>query len=253
MKKSVLLIVIIIISLNSFSENNDFKEKFKIANRLYTSGQFEEAVKIYEELTKSKYESPELYFNLANSYYRMNNVGLSIYWYKKAEILNPLDEDIKYNLELANLRVENLPPVFPKNALAVFYDNLVLTFPCSVWGIASIIFFLIFISLIFLNIKSQISKTKKLVFIASMLALFFSLISILFTSSHNKKIYTNNKAVVISSQIMLKSTPGNNGNDLFPVYEGFFVTIENNTGEQVEIKLSDGRKGWISTKNLKIL
>jgi tetratricopeptide (TPR) repeat protein len=253
MKKSISLILLISIAFNAFSGNTDFNERFKKGNQLYTSGQYEDAVKIYNELTDSKYESPELYFNLANCYYRLNNVGLSIYWYKKAELLSPGDDDIKYNLDLANLRVQNLPPVLPENAISAFYYQLVLAFPIQVWGIASMVFFLTFLGLFFLNIKSNTSRRKKSAFIFSLAALLISLITIFFTGSSHSKLNAKDKAVVMTEQINLKSAPNTNGINLFPVYEGFYANIESTSGKFVEIKLTDGRKGWIMSENLKEL
>lgn len=253
MKKAYIILVFIGIALNAFPGNTPFEEKFKEGNRLYTAGQFNDALKIYSEIAESEFESPELFFNMANCYYRLNNVGLSIYWYKKAELLNPSDDDIKYNLELANLRVQNQPPEMPQTAVSAFYENLVLSFPIQVWGMASLIFFALFLGLIFLKIKSKTSKRKKLAVIFAALALMIALTTILFTSSQYKKVSSNDKAVVISRESIVKSAPGQGGTDLFPVYEGFYVKIESTSGNQAEIKLSDGRKGWISLDQIKIL
>jgi hypothetical protein len=253
MKKSISLVILIIVVFNAVSGNTDYSEKFKNGNRLYATGQYEEAAKIYNELASSDYESPDLYYNLGNCCYRMNNVGLSIFWYKKAELLNPGDEDIKYNLDLANLRVQNLPPVVPENAISAFYKTIVLSLPIHLWGIAGLSFFIAFLGFLFWSIKSETSKRKKAAIIFGLTALVISGVMVMFTASLNNTLNTKDKAVVISDQITLKSAPNTNGTNLFPVYEGFFVKVENISGDQAEIKLTDGRKGWIPVKNIKVL
>ena len=56
---------------------------FENANSAYNAGQFEKAVMLYKEILESGQHSAELYYNLANSYYRLNQVGESIFYFEK--------------------------------------------------------------------------------------------------------------------------------------------------------------------------
>ena len=61
---------------------------FEIANEMYKKGEYENAIQKYEFIEKSlKQESADLYFNLGNSYYKLNKVAPSIYYYEKALLL----------------------------------------------------------------------------------------------------------------------------------------------------------------------
>ena len=70
---------------------------FENANSAYNAGQFEKAVMLYKEILESGQQSAELYFNLANSYYRLNQVAESIFYFEKAKLIKPKDED-KYGV-----------------------------------------------------------------------------------------------------------------------------------------------------------
>ena len=54
------------------------------------------------------YESWELYYNLGNAFYKNRQIGPAILNYEKARKLAPNNEDVLFNLELANLRVGEL-------------------------------------------------------------------------------------------------------------------------------------------------
>ena len=54
----------------------------------------------YEQVSKNGYESPALYYNLGNCYFKLHNLPAAILSYERARRLAPRDEDIAYNLRL---------------------------------------------------------------------------------------------------------------------------------------------------------
>lgn len=75
-------------------------EAFRSANLLYESGNYEEAARSYEHLSRLGYQDATLYYNLGNSYYQMDDKGRALLNYLRAKRLAPLDEDIDANLSL---------------------------------------------------------------------------------------------------------------------------------------------------------
>ena len=75
-------------------------EAFRSANLLYESGNYEEAARSYEHLSRLGYQDATLYYNLGNSYYRMDDMGRALLNYLRAKRLAPLDDDIDTNLSL---------------------------------------------------------------------------------------------------------------------------------------------------------
>lgn len=75
-----ILYAFLLISQVFFAQNG-----FEKGNALYQKGQYQQAVEEYENVIKEdKLQSAELYFNLANSYYKLNKVAPSIYNYEKS-------------------------------------------------------------------------------------------------------------------------------------------------------------------------
>ena len=94
----LLMILCVLCTLNLFASNG---QNFTKANILYSESKFEEALKLYLDLEISKLESSSLFYNIANTYFRLSKIGSAIQYYKKALRLNPLDGDIKSNLDFA--------------------------------------------------------------------------------------------------------------------------------------------------------
>jgi tetratricopeptide (TPR) repeat protein len=78
---------------------------FEQANRLYEEGKFSEAASLYESMLKAGRRSPEIFFNLGNTYFREARLGRAIFNYRQAERMNPRDPDVQANLRFTRERV----------------------------------------------------------------------------------------------------------------------------------------------------
>jgi len=70
------------------------------ADTEYQKGNYQQAIRDYEELLKNG-ASAEIYYNLGNAYYRTDNITKAVLNYERARLLSPGDEDINFN-ELPN-------------------------------------------------------------------------------------------------------------------------------------------------------
>ena len=116
MKKNLLIILFLIQSFSLFAS----EEQVIIAksNKAYTEGYFANAVELYKKVLHLGFESPELYYNLGNSYYKLNELSSAILYYEKARKLDPGNEDVNFNLSVANSKIsdkiEPIPELFYK-------------------------------------------------------------------------------------------------------------------------------------------
>ncbi|MCD4792513.1 MAG: hypothetical protein K8R54_04710 [Bacteroidales bacterium] len=253
MNKLITTILIIIISLPAFSVSDNFEQKFQKANELYGQNNYEDALKLYKEIIAEGCESADLYYNIANTYYRLNVVGLSVCYYEKAKKTDPLNEDIIYNLDLAKLRINNNPVVIPEFAVISFFKKIIMCRTNEFWGIISLILFTTFLVSLFLYLYSKSSRQKKIRFLLSVLIFIFSVISFLFAQYQTGRLNSEDIGIIITAEINAKSSPDENATNLFKIYEGYKVFIEKKSNEWSEIKLTDGKKAWIKTENIKLL
>ena len=85
-------------SLGLFSQNEALFEK---ANTLYNEGKYAEAIDNYRAILETEKHSVDLYYNLANAHYKLDNIAPSIYYYEKALKLSPYDEETLNNYSFA--------------------------------------------------------------------------------------------------------------------------------------------------------
>lgn len=253
MKQIINTILIIIISYPLFAGTENYEQKFKEANNLFSQNKFEDALILFQEIINEDYASADLFYNTANTYYRLNSIGESIYYYEKAIQLSPDNEDYMYNLELTNLRVKNKPEILPKTALVSFIEDIIYIGSATFWAFIGISLFVLFLLVFFLYIKSQTSRRKKIYFLTSMIILFVSLSAMFFMQYQTSILNSDTEAIIITEETEARSSPDETASVLFSVYEGFKIEVEDKSGVWCEIKLTDGKKAWIKEEHIKRL
>lgn len=110
------------------------KTQFEQANKLYQQDKFEEAADAYQEILRSGYESAGVYYNLGNCYFQLDQLGLSILNYRRAEMLDPYDDEIRHNLELAKKAAIDDFETMPLPIFRSAYLKLLLLFKADTWA-----------------------------------------------------------------------------------------------------------------------
>ena len=64
------------------SSNQKVDEIFIQSNNYYTNGNYEAALDGYFEIINSGFESSELYFNIGNTFYKLNNITESNFYFE---------------------------------------------------------------------------------------------------------------------------------------------------------------------------
>ena len=113
--KKLLSVVIFLFGLVAFGQNETL---FNQATEAYNEGAYQKAVDNYLEILDNGQHSAELYYNLGNSYYKLNQIAPSIYYYEKALLLRPNDEEIKNNLAYANNMTLDAIETLPETGLS---------------------------------------------------------------------------------------------------------------------------------------
>jgi tetratricopeptide (TPR) repeat protein len=92
------LMVLILSTFSLGAAPQDSASAFEQANKLYEQGNFKEAAGAYEALIGRGVESPAIYFNLGNAWYKAGQNGRAIAAYLHAERLSPRDPNVRFNL-----------------------------------------------------------------------------------------------------------------------------------------------------------
>ena len=248
MKKNVLIIVIAFLALFSYATENQLI--IAKANKAYTDGLFTNAVDLYKQVLASGNESWELYFNMGNSYYKLNDFASAILYYEKAKKLNPGNEDINFNLKVTNNKIadkiEPLPEMFYKR----WYRNLVELFPVDTWARITILTFILSLFFALFYVMSQRVYLRKMGFWAGILFFILSLLSVHFSIQNYTTLQNNTEAIIFAPTVTIKSSPDEKSIDLFVLHEGTKVNILDNIGNWYEIRIINGSVGWLPASSV---
>jgi len=228
------------------------QSRFEKGNALYQKGQYQEAVQTYESIIKEdRQQSAELYFNLANSYYKLNKVAPSIYNYEKALVLKPGDAAALNNLKFAKkLTIDEIKEV-PKVGFARLIQSFTSIFDYNTWAKISVgisfAFLLSFIGYYF----SQLTLTKRIYFIGMFVLLLALVLSVASGMSEKNHFDNDRPAIVFAELSEVRSEPQKAGAAIFLLHEGAKVYVTETLGKWKKIELTDGTEGWIDGTTIK--
>ena len=245
----LILLVFSLFTRVSVSQDTN-KDKFYQGVTYFTAGSYNEALQVWNDIYRTGYRSANLDYNIGNAYFKLNNIPSAILFYERAYLLNPADENINYNLQIARTLIVDRFQEIPQLFFVRWYNFVSLVISTNTWAIISITTFILFLVFLSLYIYSRKHRNKVSGFWLAVFFFFISLSSLAFTIRNKSLVYNSHKAIITSPLANGKSSPDKSGNDLFVLHEGTKVTIEDEVGEWLEIRLSDGNKGWVQGNSL---
>ena len=223
------------------------------ADSTYAQEHYQKAAQQYEQLLK-KGVSAELYYNLGNCYYRMDNITLAVLNYERALLLSPGDKDIRFNLQMA--RSKTIDKIVPESEMffVTWYRSLVNLMSVDAWARMALISLVAAIILALAYLFANPVWLRKIGFFGGLFFVVIFLVSNLFAWQQKKAFVYRSGAIIIRSAVNIKSTPSKNGTDLFILHEGTKVNITDASMRGwKKIRVADGKEGWLETKEIEII
>ncbi|MGD8780580.1 MAG: tetratricopeptide repeat protein [Ignavibacteria bacterium] len=214
-------------------------------NTYYQSGQFAEAIEVYEKILSMGYESSALHYNLGNAYFRSEQLGLSILNYEKALKLDPDDEDIQYNLSIARTRTIDKIKEVPQLFIVEWWNSLLAVLSINSWAVILLVFYLLLLLCIGLYyISRSVSLQRKAFYFGFVNLILLVIVIILFTAKVNREA-TSDYAILLEPATTAKQSPSEESSDVFEIHEGVKIKVEEKFNEWSKIRLADGKIGWL--------
>ncbi|WP_298531778.1 tetratricopeptide repeat protein [uncultured Algibacter sp.] len=248
--KHILYIISFLFTIGGYAQIQDLFEK---ANAFYNDGKYAEAIDNYQAILESGQHSAEVYFNLGNANYKLNNIAPSIYFYEKALILEPNDADIKHNLAFARNMTIDVIDVIPEAGLAKVLKTVANELSFDSWAIVSVVLVFCFVILFLIYYFSYTTLRKRLTFIGSLATLLLVCVTLAFAFHKYNLDNKNNPAIIFIQESKVRNTPNPNGEEAFRLHEGTKVQVLETYNNWQKIKLADGKIGWVASEDIKLL
>lgn len=268
MKKYIIILSITLLANNNFAQNadstfidqnsqtesiqqqyTDADSMFVMANHLYNEGKYEDAVDVYEAISDAGKESSYLYYNLGNAYFKQNALAAAILNYERAYRLNPSDEDINHNLTVARTQITDKFDEVPEFFVITIFGKIKSLFAENTWGIIALFSFAIFLALVLLFMFAGKLFIRRLSFWIACIVLLLSISCKLIENNLRKY----DRAIVFVPVLTAKTSPDDNGKDMFLLHEGTKVLVRENFNEWTKIQLPNGEQGWVISEAITII
>ena len=239
-------ILIILLFFSSSILAQDVNSIFEQASLSYEQNEYAQALIFYNEIQDLGLYSSDLYYNIGNCYYKLQQNAEAILYYEKALKLNPNDEDALFNLKLVQLQLVDKLAEVPQVFYLKWAESIKNMLTIDQWAKFGLIFLYLFCCLFIMFLFIKTYNLKKKSFTVSMFSLLVAV------SSLSLAYYSNNtlkvEAVLIQANSYIKSAPSNMSEDLFILHEGTKVQVLEVFNDWTKIKLSDGMIGWLENQ-----
>lgn len=238
-----ILVVIVFIPLLLLADSA--KTLFDRANEFYAKGDYEMTISLCDSMIKSNVESAAIYYNLGNAWFKLDDVPKAIYYYEKAKKIEPNNEDINYNLQLANTKIADRIEAVPEFFLKSWWKKLVYSLDEEQWTSLNIGVFVVFLLFMVIFFMAKQEKLKKTSFVVSIVFLVISLMTGYVGYRSYKIKTTHNTAIIFTPTVNVKSAPDEGSSTLFILHQGSKVELMEESSTWEKIKIANGSEGWV--------
>jgi len=226
--------------------NTSVEDYIRMGILEYQNNNFDIALNHFQAAENKGLSNPDLYFNIANCFYRLNNIAYSIVYYKKALLLNSAHREAKQNLDfmlsITRDKQIDLDEGFMNNLMTTAFYSLSINSLLSICLILLMVLVLnIHIQWFFVNLDRTILRFVNFVLLFLLLGLSGLVLS------RVQMVNKNNEAVVVENTVYVYSGPNESFTRLFSVHEGTVLRINREEADWVQITTLSGFSGWINS------
>lgn len=225
----------------------------------YAEKNYDEAIEKLEYVVTLGYGSEDVYYNLANAYFKRGQslnlatgrsfangeLGRAVLNYRRALKIDPSMEDARYNLDLA-VDHTNDTRSLPESLVESLWASMRDMASSNSWAICSIIALVVSLATTLLYLLSQRIVVRKAAFsVAIVMIIAFIATTALAISQRNAQQDDSCAVVVCNDTTPVHASPDSSSKIIRQPSQGVTLNVVRTHGDWSEILFADGEKGWI--------
>ncbi len=238
-----MLIVLTLTALSASASPGEAPEEFEMANKFYRDKDFHSAIRLYESVLNQGLESPALYFNLGNAYFKNGDLGYAVLYYMKARRLSPEDPDIRQNLQFARQFSRVQMEGVQLNPINTFFTSFVDRYRLGFLAWVSSLFFVLL--MVILIIRFGVGIQNPAVRIGIIMGLVLVLITSGLTAFKYRQDFLTQRAVIVAEESPVLTGPSPQSDVELEGAPGLVVDILDESGDYYNVLFENKRRGWI--------
>ncbi len=217
--------------------------------RLYLNGSYEEALAQLSEV-EAEFDSPELQLGIGNCWYRLGDIPHAILHYERGLRLDPGDEDLRANLDLAMTQIKDRIPGEADHVVARGWSAFQAGSDTDQWARRSLWVCLAFFVLLTVARIVRSRGARRIAYGAAGLAALLLLLSIGFAAQRARQLETHPYAIILAPKTDARAEPRDTAKALFLLHRGSKVQVRDTTNGWCEVRLASGATGWLPARHL---
>jgi hypothetical protein len=240
-RRSIHIVSLFLFVVGSSIVSAQTTAQFAKANQEYAAGDFNAAINDYGELVRSGQDTPNLFYNLGNAYFRKKDFGRAILNYERALALDPRHPEAQANLRIArdDARALELTPTKLERWLGFATLNQ--------YTIAAAIAFWVFASCVGVLILSHRRSRSAMALSILSLSIFAVAVFAAWTLSRGEN--AAGLAVVTAESADARLATADNANRVLTLPAGSEIQILSQRGDWIYAVLPNNLRGWMFAKS----
>jgi len=230
------------------AQTDDPQTLFLAATRHYDNSDYERARDDYRKIIDSGWQNGILFYNMGNTYFRLNNLGESILFYERAFRLMPNHEALRHNLRVARAKTANRFRLLPKPFWSRAWNRLIYVIKPTGFLYSGLAFYLL--GMAFLTYRTWIGYRREWVRRIWTWSLLFGVILLALAIFGSWTLSNQRSAVIVDTSTPLFSDPKDLNSIDIELHEGLTVDLLKDQDGLFRVRLPDGHKGWISSNSV---
>lgn len=225
------------------------------ADSAYNKEDYRLAAELYSRSLAEDGGASDVYYNLGNTYFRLDKPGLAILNYERALQADPTNEDARANLDFVNSRIQDRP-----EDDSAFFSNLHHTLMGKLrpnaWAWIAFTVFLVLLGAVALYIFANSIVLRKTGFFGGIVLVFVFLYSLTLARGSASAAESHDHAIVTVPTTHLSSAPRSTRGTtekVVPIHEGTKVEIidsvatpdDPGSAKWYNVKINNTSKAWL--------
>ena len=246
MKKLTFYLVFALFGIGTYAQTTDWQKTFDKVNETFQKEHFKEAIEGYLALAQFYDNSPELYFNLANAYFKTGDYVEAVYYYEKALQLDPTMQEAKTNLNFSKEHLADDITIIEEYDKAAIAHQSLGKLSVDHWAIiatlSSLALFIFFV-IYYVTYRSSLKRILFIAMVVSVLVGAGSIYAAVFEHQYTEK---TEAGIIFAAETALKEEAKSTSKTVKELHKGTKVFILDRKGLWILVRLENQETGWIN-------
>lgn len=256
MKKIIALLYITVL----FCVQANAQSLAQQADSAYAREDYRRAIELYSMSLAQEGPSSDLYYNLANAYYRNDNPGKAVLNYHRALRMDPTNSDARTNLNFVVSRIDDRPED-DSSFLGNLHNGILNLAGANAWAWISFTIFLVLTGCVAMYIFSTNIALRKTGFFGGIVMIFALIYTLVCAFQSVSRARDHSEAVVIAPSTYINSAPRaprSSDEPAVSIHAGTIVEItdsvptpdDSQSSMWYNVKINNGTKAWLRASDV---